>query len=130
MPLVGSDICGYYGNTTAELCARWYTVGAFYPFSRNYNDWGLNSQEPWMFQSRYEASVSYFDIIKKAMYTKFHMIRYYYSEMIWLSVDGGAFFKPLFMEFPDDNMALDASQENNVMLGAALKLSVNSNMLN
>jgi hypothetical protein len=39
-------------------------------------------------------------------------------------------FKPLFFEFPDDEGSLDASQELNVMLGSAIKLSVNSNTLN
>lgn len=101
IPLAGADICGFIGNTTAELCARWYTVGAFYPFSRNHNSWDTIAQEPWNFDSVYAKSVTYLDVIRNAMRTKMSLIRYYYTQMSMIQRDGGAFYKPLFFEYPD-----------------------------
>jgi alpha-glucosidase (family GH31 glycosyl hydrolase) len=63
----------------------------------------------------------------EAIKIKYALVRYYYTELFALSTqDGeGTFFKPMFFEFPEDyNTTTDI--DYNVMLGSALKLSINS----
>lgn len=129
IPLAGSDICGFIGNTNPELCARWYNVGAFYPFSRNHNSWDTVAQEPYRFiNDIYESNISYFDIIKHAMKTKLQFIRYFYTRSGHVNRNGGSFYKPLFFEFPDDPLVY-VDQPLNIMLGEAAKLSIQSTTL-
>eukprot|EP00347_Sterkiella_histriomuscorum_P014109 403362137 len=131
IPLVGSDICGFIGDTSPELCARWHVVGSFYPFSRNHNNNGNIDQEPYRFKGlEYEPGVQYFDIMKNAIKNKYQLIRYYYSSLVQLSLKGsGTFYKPLFFEFPEDPYVYQ-DVIYNIMLGNSLKLSVNTNTLN
>jgi len=41
------------------------------------------------------------------MYNKLHMIRYYYTQMSLVQDEGGAFYRPLFFDFPNDDMAYE-----------------------
>ena len=123
--LSGGDICGFIGNTTAELCTKWHLVGAFYPFSRNHNNWGQISQEPWVWANSVVNGKNATDVMRDAVKTKYSLIRYYYTNLFMISVTGnGTFYKPLFFEFPDDDSAY-TDIIYNVMLGDSIKLSIN-----
>lgn len=63
------------------------------------------------------------------MYTKLNLIRYYYTQMSICQEQGGAFYRPLFYDFPNDNMAYQ-NQELNIMLGPSLKLGIQSKSMN
>lgn len=133
IPLTGADICGFGGDsTTSQLCARWHAVGAFYPFSRNHRAcWG-NPQEAWRFNTTaFDSTHSYTDLMRDSINRKYSMMRYYYTQMTQMALGNNTFYmmyKPLFFEFPEDvNTYQDIA--NNVMLGPAIKTSVNARSL-
>lgn len=105
IPLTGADVCGNTGNTNASLCTRWYSIGAYYPLSRNHNGVNNKLQEPYLFQDQALGSYRYVDLIRIAMQTKMALVNYYYTEMSMLHEEGGAFYRPLFFDFPYDDMA-------------------------
>jgi alpha-glucosidase (family GH31 glycosyl hydrolase) len=68
------------------------------------------------------------DIMKTAIQRKYHLMRYYYSQVSQVSYANQTYttaYKPLFFEFPEDSGAYD-DIANNVMIGQALKTAVNA----
>jgi len=144
IPFIGADICGFHKNATDELCARWHVLGAFYPFSRNHNVDNALSQEPWVFDSllrRFEV-----DIIdekwpkegytlfaaKKAIKLKYSLLRYTYTQIFMISLGiKGAYFKPCFFEFPEDEILFNEMNVLNthIMLGDSFLFIPNLNKL-
>ena len=113
MPFVGADICGFNGNTTAELCTRWMQLGAFYPFSRNHNSIGMKSQEPYVFGDDTTRRCRF------ALNIRYTLLPYLYSLLANASATGSPVARPLFFEFPEDLNAWSFS-ETQFMWGSAL----------
>lgn len=74
IPMVGNDLCGFAGNTNAELCAKWLALGAWEPFSRNHNDNESISQEPYSFQEPYVLTAS-----KAAFKNRYSLLKWMYA---------------------------------------------------
>lgn len=64
-----------------------------------------------------------------AIRNRYHLVRYYYTQLYLVNQAGGAFYKPVFHEYPMDPLAY-TNMTYNIMLGDALKLSVLSDTLN
>ena len=83
--MVGPDICGFGGNTTEELCARWYQLSAVYPFARSHSDYASNPQEP------YNVGPNVLFSAFKNLKLRYTFLKQYYS--FWISSQG---FVPFF----------------------------------
>ncbi|WIA37090.1 hypothetical protein OEZ86_014060 [Tetradesmus obliquus] len=104
MPQAGADICGFLGNSTEELCARWMSAGAFYTFSRNHNSLYSSPQEPYTWPAVAAAA-------KKALGMRYRLLPHLYSWHFRAHVQGGAVAQPLLFAFPDDFVARNVADQ-------------------
>ena len=129
LPFMGSDICGFNGDATNELCTRWHILGSLYPFARNHNQNASKSQEPYTFTNIVPTKTySYAEVIKRALINRYNFVKYYYTAFYDISTVGGSFFKPLFYEYPLDSFSYNDIQIN-MLIGSAMKLSMETTNL-
>ncbi|KAI0738055.1 alpha-glucosidase [Daedaleopsis nitida] len=95
MPMVGADVCGFAENTTETLCARWATLGAFYPFMRNHNTNTTISQEFYRWPLTTRAA-------QRALDTRYRLLDYLYTAFHQAQADGTPVLRALWYAFPKD----------------------------
>ena len=128
LPMMGSDICGFNLDATPALCTRWHQLGSFYPFARNHKNSVWAQTEPFQYNFTVpdlDDGRTYTDLIRTALLQRYSLLRYIYSTFHHIGNQGGAFFKPLYYDFQNDNTTFDDdSTERNILLGSSLKLSI------
>ncbi|KAM7413361.1 hypothetical protein PAMA_020650 [Pampus argenteus] len=99
VPYIGADICGFFDDTSEELCRRWMQVGAFYPFSRNHNAQGYKPQDPAVFgpdSALVESSKHYLMI-------RYTLLPYLYTLFYKAHTAGETVVRPVMHEFYSDS---------------------------
>ncbi|KAB2108598.1 putative alpha/beta-glucosidase [Alternaria gaisen] len=95
IPMVGPDICGFAGNTTETLCARWATLGAFYPFMRNHAGDTSIDQEYYRWPLTTAAA-------KNAIAVRYRLLDYFYTAFHRQTTTGIPSLNPLWFHYPSD----------------------------
>lgn len=102
--VTGADICGFVGDSTEELCARWIEVGAFSPFSRDHTETGSASQELYVWPAVAAAS-------KTALGMRYSLLPHLYTLLYQAHTIGSTVMNALWVHFPSDPQAFNREQQ-------------------
>ncbi|XP_064256732.1 LOW QUALITY PROTEIN: maltase-glucoamylase-like [Passer domesticus] len=111
----GADICGFFGEPSYELCARWMELGAFYPYSRNHNGNRDKRQDPVAWNSTFAA------LSRRVLRLRYRLLPHLYSLLQRARARGDTVVRPLLHEFVEDRSTWDVQRQ--FLWGAGLLVS-------
>ncbi len=102
---VGNDVGGFGMDCTEELFIRWMQVGVFLPIFRNHSNMYTRRQEPWAFGPYAE------EISRNCIELRYKLIPYIYNCMYESHKSGIPMFRPLIMEYENDENTLNINDQ-------------------
>ncbi|CAH1268259.1 MGAM [Branchiostoma lanceolatum] len=115
MPYVGADICGFWDDSTPDLCQRWMLLGAYYPFSRNHNWEGGSPQHP----THWDGAIA--DAARDSLQTRYTFLPYLYTLFYQAHTQGSTVVRSLMHEFIEDKHTWSIDRQ--FLWGPALLIS-------
>ncbi|XP_017279452.1 maltase-glucoamylase, intestinal [Kryptolebias marmoratus] len=107
IPYIGADICGFFDDSSEELCRRWMQVGAFYPFSRNHNAQGYKPQDP----AAYGADSVLVQSSKHYLRIRYTLLPYLYTLFYKAHTTGETVVRPVLHEFYSDRATWNVDRQ-------------------
>ena len=95
-PFSGPDAGGYGGKPEQDLMGHWFSLAAFYPFSRGHSERGRWHKEPWLFGEEVETAT------RISLERRYRLMPYFYTLFREASETGMPVMRPVFFADPAD----------------------------
>jgi len=114
VPFVGCDVGGFIGKPDPELYLRWMQAASLSPFMRSHTVYDTPDQEPWSFGEETER------LCREAIERRYRLMPLLYAELYRAHETGLPLYRPLWLNFPEDNTAHEADYQHQFMIGEQL----------